>query len=213
VNRERLSRVLQAAQWLFALGGISILAYCGFVRWQAREFQAQESRALDSIELQPEQTEDATFPAPEQEPANPVRPATRRLPRPARGLIGRVEVPRIGLAAIVIEGSNAAVLQRAVGHVSGTALPGEPGNVALTGHRDSFFRSLRNIRENDMIRMTTPKGLFWYRVTSISVVSPENIAVLAAGDGEALTMITCFPFSFVGPAPRRFVVHAARVTS
>lgn len=209
----RLSRLLQRTGWVFALAGISLLAYCGFVLWQAREFQLQESRALDSLELPAQSETVATSPAPPEAVPVAAAVARRRTPQSPRGLVGRVEVPRLGLAAMVIEGSDAAVLRRAVGHVPGTALPGEAGNVAITGHRDTFFRPLRNIRQDDLIHLTTPKGQFWYRVTSISVVAPDNIAVLQPGSGEALTMVTCFPFSFVGSAPRRFVVHAERVAS
>ena len=129
----------------------------------------------------------------------------------ARGLIGRLEIPRLGLSAILIEGDDPKTLRRAVGHIPGTPLPGQPGNVALTGHRDTFFRPLRNIRANDVIVVTTLQGEYRYRVVSTRVVSPENIAVLNSSGGEILTLVTCYPFYFVGAAPDRFIVRAERL--
>jgi sortase A len=90
-------------------------------------------------------------------------------------------------------------------------MPGELGNVGLAGHRDSFFRPLRHIRPGDMIALHTPNGPFQYRVESTRVVSPANVEVLAPADKPELTLITCFPFNYVGPAPHRFVVRAVQV--
>src|SRR6202041_1284198 len=125
-----------------------------------------------------------------------------------KGLIGRVEIPRLGLSAMLIEGDDARTLRRAVGHIPGTSLPGQSGNIALSGHRDTFFRPLRNIRENDIIVVTTLGGEFRYRVTSMRVVSPHDVAVLKASAGEILTLVTCYPFYFAGTAPNRFIVRA-----
>jgi len=209
LSREKLSRLLRWTEWVFVTTGVALLAWCGLVLWQARKFQQTENLVLDLSGGQPAPV---SLTADSPGPARPL--SVRQQPnafRAAAGLIGRMEVPRLGLAVIVIEGSDQAVLRRAAGHVRGTALPGEPGNVAITGHRDTFFRPLRNIRQGDLIRMTTPKSQFRYRVTSISVVGADDVRVLQAQSGEELTLITCFPFSFVGPAPRRFVVRAERV--
>jgi sortase A len=124
--------------------------------------------------------------------------------------LGRIEISRIGLAVIIAEGTDEKTLQRAVGHITGTSLPGEQGNVALAGHRDTFFRELRNIRQDDEVTLTTPGGSFSYRVDSIKVVAPENTAVLNDSGESILTLVTCYPFYFVGPAPKRFVVRAHR---
>ena len=121
------------------------------------------------------------------------------------------EIPRLGLATIIIEGSDQATLRRAAGHVPGTALPGQAGNTAITGHRDSFFRPLRNVERDDLIRVTTPRAEYLYRVVSLSIVGPDDLRVLDSDGGETLTLITCYPFHFVGGAPRRFIVRAARV--
>ena len=134
---------------------------------------------------------------------------SRALPL-AAGLIGRLEIPRLGLSAILMEGTTGKTLRRAVGHIAGTALPGGPGNVGVSGHRDTFFRPLRNIRKNDIITLTTVNGEYRYRVVFTQVVRPENVAVLNATGNEVLTLVTCFPFYFVGPAPYRFIVRAER---
>ncbi len=131
----------------------------------------------------------------------------------AKGLIGRLEIPRLALSVMLMEGDDAKTLRRAVGHIRGTPLPGHAGNVAIGGHRDSFFRPLRNIRENDTIVITTFEGQYRYRVVSTSVVAPDDVAVLNASEGEILTLVTCYPFYFVGAAPDRFIVRAERLHS
>lgn len=123
-------------------------------------------------------------------------------------LVGRIEVPRLGLSAIVREGVDDATLRRAVGHVPDTALPGEAGNAALAAHRDTFFRPLKHIRKGDRINVTTPDGAHEYRVTETRVVAPDDVSVLAPTMNPTLTLVTCYPFNFVGTAPKRFVVRA-----
>jgi LPXTG-site transpeptidase (sortase) family protein len=169
-------------------GGALLLGYCGFAVADAWIFQQRESLLLETA-------------LPLSHP-----------PVAARGLIGRLKIPRLGLSAVFVEGDDSKTLRRAVGHIPGTPLPGQPGNAALTGHRDTFFRPLRNIRANDIIVVTTLGAEYRYRVVGTQVVRPDNVRVLAAGAGEILTLVTCYPFYFVGPAPARFVVSAERVT-
>jgi sortase A len=126
-------------------------------------------------------------------------------------VIGEIQVPRLGLNAIVVQGDSLATLRRAVGHLSKSALPGEWGNVALAAHRDTFFRPLRDIRLGDEIRFTTRERSFEYRVVSIEVVAPTDIRVLESSTGHDLTLLTCFPIYYVGPAPKRLVVRAREV--
>jgi sortase A len=102
-------------------------------------------------------------------------------------------------------------LRRAVGHIPGTALPSEHGNVGISGHRDTFFRPLRNIRQDDEITLATLNGAYRYRVDTIQVVGPEDIKVLDSTTESMLTLVTCYPFYFVGPAPQRFIVRAHRI--
>jgi sortase A len=126
-------------------------------------------------------------------------------------VLGEIQVPRLRLNAIVVQGDSTADLTRAVGHLSHSALPGEWGNVVLAGHRDTFFRPLRNIRKGDEIRFKSGNGSLEYRVQSVKVVAPSDVQALAASTGHDLTFVTCFPFYFVGPAPKRFIVRATEV--
>jgi sortase A len=124
--------------------------------------------------------------------------------------IGRLEIPRVGLSAIVMEGDDEDTLKIAVGHLPDTPLPWQDGNAVLAGHRDTFFRPIRRLHTGDEIRLVTPRGTFRYRATRQLVVEPDELWVLDSSP-TALTLITCYPFNLVGPAPRRFVVHAERI--
>jgi sortase A len=126
--------------------------------------------------------------------------------------IGRLGIPRIGLTAVVAEGDDEKTLKLAVGHLPDTPLPWQDGNSALAGHRDSFFRPLRHIQVGDDIHLTTVRGTLRYRVTRHTVVDPAELWVLNPSPPAALTLITCYPFDYVGPAPRRFIVHAERMS-
>jgi sortase A len=111
---------------------------------------------------------------------------------------------------MILEGADQATLRRGVGHIPGTAAPGQAGNVALAGHRDTFFRGLRNIHKGDEITLETLDGSYRYRVDFTQVVAPEYAEALDSSDVAILTLVTCYPFSFVGPAPQRFIVRAHR---
>jgi len=124
--------------------------------------------------------------------------------------IGEIDIPSLALRAVVIQGSSAQVLRFGVGHLYGTPMPGELGNVVLAGHRDTFFRPLRRIRVGDTILLRTGKQAFRYEVESTAVVSPKDVYVLRSSDRNELTLVTCFPFDYVGSAPKRFVVHARK---
>lgn len=122
--------------------------------------------------------------------------------------VGRIEIPRLRVSAIIKAGTDARTLQLAVGHIQGTAWPGDPGNVGLAGHRDTFFRRLRDIQPDDEIRVTTPERVYSYRVERTHVVEPRDVWVLDPTDHAALTLVTCYPFTYVGSAPQRFIVRA-----
>ena len=126
-------------------------------------------------------------------------------------LVGRVEAPRVGLSAMIGEGATSRVLRVAVGHVPGTAFPWEPGNVVLAAHRDTFFRRVGELRSGDIIQITVPGGEYRYRVTFTDIVNPGENWVLQPAAGAMLTLITCYPFHFVGAAPKRFVVRAHKI--
>jgi LPXTG-site transpeptidase (sortase) family protein len=131
------------------------------------------------------------------------------LPKRDPLLIGRLEIPSIHLDVMMRQGVDSASLRKAAGHLPSSALPGETGNVVVLGHRDTFFRPLRGIAQGDPIRVRTRSGSFQYIVDSIQVVEPEqSLAFPQDTPAESITLITCFPFDYVGPAPRRFVVRA-----
>ena len=134
--------------------------------------------------------------------------ATPRAALPSGTLVGRIEVPRVGVKAIIREGDDAALLRRAVGHVPETPLPGEAGNAALAGHRDTFFRGLRDVRRGDRIVVTTPQATAHYEVRTTRVVEPTEVSVLEPTPVSTLTLVTCYPFNYLGAAPKRFIVQA-----
>jgi sortase A len=125
-----------------------------------------------------------------------------------RAFAGLLEIPRIGLSEAFAEGDDTGTLDRAIGHLPDTPLPWETGNSAFAGHRDQHFRPLRKIRPGDEIRLVTPRGTLTYVVTRTFIVNPDEVWVLAPTGGRELTLITCYPFSFIGHAPQRFVVKA-----
>ena len=148
---------------------------------------------------------------PERKPAPKAQERERR-PRPDQ-LIGRLEIPRLKIRVMVREGDNSSTLEHAVGHIPSTALPGDPGNVALAAHRDTYFRPLRFIRKNDRILLSTLDGSYEYAVQSTKIVNPTDVSVLKASSPHELTLVTCYPFYYVGAAPRRFIVHAVQIAS
>jgi sortase A len=194
VEKEPLRRVLKWAQRaLFACAAL-LLGYCAFALVDAWTFQRRESMDLDRL-------------------LRDRRAASLGAPAAAMGgLIGRMEIPRLGLSAIVVEGIDRTTLRRGVGHIPGTALPGEAGNVGLSGHRDTFFRPLKDLRVKDAIQFSTLKGNFRYEVESLRVVGPTDVGVLAPSDENVLTLVTCYPFFYIGAAPKRFVVRARQVS-
>jgi sortase A len=131
----------------------------------------------------------------------------------ANGLVGRIRIEGADVESIVLSGEDDLTLRRAVGHLADTALPGQGGNVALAAHRDSFFRGLRHVEAGQHIEIETLDGTYHYVVTSTRVVEPTDLSVLEDTGAETLTLITCYPFDYVGPAPRRFVVRASRVAA
>ena len=127
------------------------------------------------------------------------------------GVLGRIEIPRLGISALIAEGTGSQELDKAIGHIASSAFPGEKGNCALAGHRDSFLRGLGQVRKKDLIRIDTPRDSYTYQVEWGSVVDPENVKVLDDTREPSLTLVTCYPFQVIGPAPERFVVRARLV--
>jgi sortase A len=129
------------------------------------------------------------------------------LPQPG-DTFAKLTIPRLGVQLYIVEGDGAAELRRGPGHMSGTAMPGDPGNCVIAGHRDTHFRIFKNIRKGDDIVLETRRGVFTYRVRATRVVSPRNTSAVEPTAGAELNLITCFPFYYAGAAPKRFVVEA-----
>jgi sortase A len=197
--KQTFRRIAWWTQAVLLTIAVVALGYCAYVLADTWLFQRQAI-----VKVEP--------PGPAPAPS-----VTRVAPPPKLGdVVGRVEIPRLGLSVVVAEGTDEPTLRRAAGHILGTAFPGSPGNVGIAGHRDTLFRPLRTIEQNDLIVLTTEQGEFRYRVVSTKIVNPSDVSVLnpappgAAAD-EILTLVTCHPFYFIGPAPNRFIVRAERV--
>jgi sortase A len=128
-------------------------------------------------------------------------------------VMARLEIPRIGISVMVLHGTEESTLTLGAGHVPGTPSPGGDGNLVIAAHRDTFFRRLEGIRAGDRIRILTVGQTYEYVVDSIETVDPEDTRVMESRGRQELTLITCYPFSFVGSAPNRFIVHASPLTS
>jgi sortase A len=213
----RLALFVRWARFLFLAVGVLALSYCAAVLLDRWLFQAYQTWRFERA-LKGAQTSTRAIPQPASSPlpAQAVADRARAVSFGNDGLasspLGQIEISSIGLAAMIMEGVDGRTLRHAVGHIPGTPLPGLHGNVALAGHRDTFFRGLRNIHQDDEITLTTLHGSYRYRVDSTQVVEPNDIQVLAATVDDFLTLVTCYPFYFVGPAPKRFIVRAHRIS-
>jgi sortase A len=188
---------------LLIAGALLLGGYC-VLEAQAHFYLAHEKQHFES---QLRQSSMAAKPDLSRLPAAAVAPIR------TGSVIGNLEIPRIGIHTLVLEGDDASILRRAAGHVPGTAMPGVPGgNVAVAAHRNTLFRPLRFIRRNDLIRIETLSGTMSYRVEFTRIVNPTDIAVLDNTGKSQLTLVTCYPFYFVGSAPRRFIVRAAQIS-
>jgi LPXTG-site transpeptidase (sortase) family protein len=186
------------ARWferLFCGVGLALLVWCVFAFTEGALFQSAESATLDRM-LGPQ-----------------VANASSASSRAANGkprLIGRLEIPRVHMSVMVVDGDDEKTLRVAAGHLSDTPLPWELGNSAIAGHRDTFFRPLAQVRVTDLVRVVTSQGNFQYQVSKILIVEPDDVSVLAKtpDSSSSLTLVTCYPFAYVGHAPKRYIVQA-----
>ena len=208
----RTNPILRWSRYFFFILGILTLGYCGFVLLDAKLFQSYQSwRFQQAIQGSQPLAASAALPTDPVE-ASPVLAESSADSGREGAALGRIEISRIGLSAMIMEGIDDKTLRRAVGHFPGTELPGQQGNFVIAGHRDTFFRPLRKIRLDDEITLTTLHGSYRYRVDSTRVTQPEDISALDnSDDASMMTLVTCFPFEFVGHAPQRFVVRAHRI--
>ncbi len=194
-------------QWGLLILGILSLGLWSRARIVAHTFQSSESARLDAAQAQA-----ASNPSPAGVGSHAAPHAATPRARPERSaVLGRLEIPRLRIAAIVAEGVDMGTLGRAVGHIPTTAQPGSTGNCALAGHRDTFLRGLGAVRVDDVVHIVTPERTYSYRVEWTEVVDPIRIDVLDPTPGSVLTLITCYPFTYVGHAPKRFIVRARQL--
>jgi sortase A len=194
ISARTIRLIIRGGQSLFFIVGLSALGYVGLTLVDAKLYQVSAKRSLES-QIQVERQH------PVNAPESPARMGD---------VLGRMDIPRLGMSIAVLQGTTSRVLRHGAGHVATTALPGQLGNIGIAGHRDTFFRGLKDIRQNDEIQLQTATGLFRYQVDWVKVVGPDDRAVLAPANEALLTLVTCYPFYFVGPAPNRFIVRAHR---
>jgi sortase A len=182
-------------RWLSSLGSALIIegvALLGWYGWTLHERSAAQRRAKEWL-------------------IGTTAVYRSALPPPVRrgDVIGELEIPRLQVSVMVFEGDDAEILMRGAGHIPGTAL--RSGNIGIAAHRDTFFRGLGGVHANDVISLKTPAGTSRYAVTETKIVQPSDIGVLARARGRDLTLVTCYPFYYVGSAPERFIVHAHKI--
>jgi sortase A len=134
-----------------------------------------------------------------------------RLPIDIGTVVARLDAPAVKLSTAVLEGSDDATLNRGAGHIEDTALPGEPGNIGIAGHRDTIFRPVRRMRVGDELTLSTGDRVYRYRIKKMLIVGPNDVYVLDPTREPTLTLVTCYPFDFVGHAPKRFIVQAGLI--
>jgi sortase A len=221
-SRYRVLRIVSAVLFLVGLCGI---AYYGYALSDEYVYQAYENWAFDQkiagrqvtfTDYVRERTPFGFLTGERTATPNPaqrigIKPSV--MSRPVEGsVLGRVQIARLNLSAIVREGVNDETLSQAVGHLPYTALPGQTGNFAIAAHRDTLFRALKDIQKNDRITFQSPAGTYRYEVISTKIVKPSDLSVLQPeGTNKLLTMITCYPFYYIGSAPKRFIVQAQLV--
>jgi sortase A len=188
--------VRRCAQGFFFAAGFLALGLCGLAYLESALYQVSEGSRLDR----------ALRSAPPEEAAEHLRLAISN-----GSPFGRIEIPRIGVSVVVVEGITPRTLKLAAGHIPGTAFPGEPGNAGIAAHRDTFFRNLRKIKTGDTIVVTALYGSFRYSVDSARIVKTTDVGALDDSSAPSLTLVTCYPFYYVGPAPKRFIVRARQI--
>jgi sortase A len=221
------SRVLRFVSAILFLLGLCGIAYYAYALSDEYVYQAYENWAFDQKiagrqvtfgDYVRERTpfgfltgERKSTPTPRR--PSEVQPSVSSVP--AEGsVLGRIDIARLNLSAIVREGIDEKTLSRAVGHLPDTALPGQAGNFAIAAHRDTLFRALKDIQKDDRIGFQSPAGTYTYEVISTKIVKPSDLSVIQPeGSKKLLTMITCYPFYYIGAAPKRFIVQARLIES
>jgi sortase A len=194
------SALITTLTWVLVACGVIVFAHGALDYWESKHAQTEMASEWEHFQL-PEKPASAVRP-PNLESAPPSAP-----PRPGMP-VAELSIPRLESVLYVVEGDDARDLKRGPGHVIGSAMPGQDGNCIIAGHRDTHFRILKDIHKGDEILLTRDGETFRYRVDETRVISPRNLEPLRPTREPVLNLITCFPFYYVGAAPKRFVVHA-----
>ncbi len=202
---RRLLRCIELTTWALGVAGL--------VAWGSFQVGVATSRKHDLERFDALRRAALEAGTPDQSRWSPERIKAWRqtLLDPAPAPLAVLRIPKIRLDVPVLPGTSDRTLDRAVGYIEGTALPGTSGNLGIAGHRDGFFRGLQEISPGDSIVVETLERKDVYRVERTWVVHPEDVSVLAPAPTPGLTLVTCYPFYFVGSAPLRFIVRAVRV--
>jgi sortase A len=206
ITVRRLSVLAERIAWTF---GVVCLVACGALYVDGAVGARRELErfaVLQAAALQQPQAPDLSLWGSER-----ISAWRRALSEPAPPPLAVMRIPKIRLEVPVLPGTDDFTLNRAVGHIEGTAQPGTEGNSGIAGHRDGFFRGLKDIATGDAIELETLREKEMYRVERIWIVAPEDVSVLDETPTRSLTLVTCYPFYHVGPAPQRYIVRAGRV--
>jgi sortase A len=191
------NRVLGPIERALLAAGLALALWCAFVLVRA-----------EYVRRMPVPPAEASAPRLPGEGGDPVKPPRVTVSLPAGTWIARLEAPSAKLTATILEGSDDRTLERGAGHIEGTAYPGQSGNLGIAGHRDTVFRRVRHVRTGDPLTVTTADRVYEYKVTDTWIVEPTDVWVLDPTSQSTLTLVTCYPFDFLGHAPRRFIVRA-----
>jgi sortase A len=218
-----MRRMSRFAKLLMVLG-LALLAFYGAARMHQfllyrismHQFESRKSQTANPNPTTTETVAPAPLAAPE---PNFLAWSKQRIKQYEDSLAVRMtpplavlRIPRVKIEAPILEGTDDLTLNRGLGRIAGTARFGETGNIGIAGHRDGFFRELKDIQLGDRIEVETPQGTSSYVVDHLQIVKPTDVQVLQASSTSTLTLVTCYPFYFVGTAPRRFIVHAKLVS-
>lgn len=188
-------RLLHLTQRMLITAGALMLCYVAATLLYAEYYQKVANNTLDrQMRFEPRHA------------AIVLRPAVKE-----GEVLGRIVIPRLGVRVAILEGTSARTLRLGVGHIDGTAFPGQPGDIGIAGHRDTFFRALKDIHRNDVISIDTAAGVTRYAVDWIAITTRSDGGILTGSKGPSLTLVTCYPFYYIGAAPERYVVHAHRL--
>lgn len=203
---HQLPLLIERLSWSLGIGAIALWTGGSLTGALGAHREVERFAALQAAAIADAAVPDQTLWSPER-----VTAWRETQKRTAPAPLAVLRIPRIALEVAVLEGTDDWTLNRAVGHIEETAMPGAAGNSGIAGHRDGFFRGLKDIRAGDAIELETPGIVERYRVERTWIVEPEDVSVLDPTPVPSITLVTCYPFYFVGPAPQRFIVRAVRM--